>query len=279
MNNGEGTLNAQYEYDAWGNVTSITDGNGNAITSATHIGNLNPFRYRGYYYDSETGLYYLMSRYYDPVTHRFINADGYFQSGGDILDANMSAYCRNNPNTYIDKSGCLVCTIGFSVMGFAGLAAGGTLYFAFDDKGNCGIFLSYIDYNKSGGMGILGASGTITTSVIWDADTIDDLSNNYENIGFSIGEGPSDGLDLISLDDNLSGISVSAGAGAGFDWLHVYNTTTTKLWSNNNSTQLKSTSTSKPNVTNNICSICGRVKGYSPFECSTGLPIRKNKYP
>ncbi len=277
--NGEGTLKAQYEYDAWGNVTSITDGNGNAITSATHIGNLNPFRYRGYYYDSETGLYYLMSRYYDPVTHRFINADGYFQSGGDILDANMSAYCRNNPNTYIDKSGCLVCTIGFSVMGFAGLAAGGTLYLAFDDKGNCGIFLSYIDYNKSGGMGILGASGTITTSVIWDADTIDDLSNNYENIGFSIGEGPSAGLDLISLDDNLSRISVSAGAGAGFDWLHVYNTTTTKLWSNNNSTQLKSTSTSKPNVTNNICSICGRVKGYSPFECSTGLPIRKNKYP
>ncbi len=103
--NGEGTLKAQYEYDSWGNVTSITDGNGNAITSATHIGNLNPFRYRGYYYDSETGLYYLMSRYYDPVTHRFINADGYFQSGGGILDANMSAYCANNPIIRLDTNG------------------------------------------------------------------------------------------------------------------------------------------------------------------------------
>ena len=46
-----------------------------------------------------------MSRYYDPVTHRFINADGYFQSGSNILDANMSAYCANNPVNYFDQSG------------------------------------------------------------------------------------------------------------------------------------------------------------------------------
>lgn len=102
---GGGTLQAKYTYDAWGNVTSIVDGNGNAITDPNHIGNLNPFRYRGYYLDTETGLYYLMSRYYDPLTHRFINADGYFQSGGDILDANMSSYCRNNPMYYSDSSG------------------------------------------------------------------------------------------------------------------------------------------------------------------------------
>ena len=96
---------AHYEYDAWGNVLSVTDQNGNAITSATHIGNLNPFRYRGYYLDMETGLYYLMSRYYDPVVHRFINADGYFQAGGSILDANMSAYCGNNPVFRSDPTG------------------------------------------------------------------------------------------------------------------------------------------------------------------------------
>ena len=46
-----------------------------------------------------------MSRYYDPVTHRFVNADGYFQSGGDVLDSNMSAYCRNNPISYVDPTG------------------------------------------------------------------------------------------------------------------------------------------------------------------------------
>ena len=103
--NGAGELKAHYEYDAWGNVISITDNNGNAITNPNHIGNLNPFRYRGYYQDTETGLYYLMSRYYDAVTHRFINADGYFQSGGSILDANTFAYCKNNPIMYMDKYG------------------------------------------------------------------------------------------------------------------------------------------------------------------------------
>ena len=103
--NGEGVLRAQYEYDSWGNVLSVTDENGNAITSATHVGNLNPFRYRGYYYDTESGFYYLMSRYYDPVTHRFINADGYFQAGNGILDANTFAYCANNPVMFSDQSG------------------------------------------------------------------------------------------------------------------------------------------------------------------------------
>ena len=103
--NGAGELKAHYEYDAWGNVISITDNNGNAITNPNHIGNLNPFRYRGYYQDTETGLYYLMSRYYDAVTHRFINADGYFQSGTSILDGNTFAYCGNNPVSRADTGG------------------------------------------------------------------------------------------------------------------------------------------------------------------------------
>ena len=103
--NGAGELKAHYEYDAWGNVISITDNNGNVITNLNHIGNLNPFRYRGYYQDTETGLYYLMSRYYDPITHRFINADGYFQSGTSILDGNTFAYCGNNPVSRADTGG------------------------------------------------------------------------------------------------------------------------------------------------------------------------------
>ena len=103
--NGAGELKSHYEYDAWGNVISITDNNGNVITNLNHIGNLNPFRYRGYYQDTETGLYYLMSRYYDAVTHRFINADGYFQSGTSILDENTFAYCGNNPVSRADTGG------------------------------------------------------------------------------------------------------------------------------------------------------------------------------
>ena len=65
----------------------------------------NPFRYRGYYYDYETGFYYLNSRYYDPATGRFINADVYISTGKGILGHNMYAYCRNNPVMRYDSSG------------------------------------------------------------------------------------------------------------------------------------------------------------------------------
>ena len=91
-----------YEYDAWGNVLSIKDGSGNAITDPNHVGNLNPIRYRGYYHDKETNLYYLMSRYYDPVTRRFINADRLISTGEVFLAKNMFLCCENNLIMYID---------------------------------------------------------------------------------------------------------------------------------------------------------------------------------
>lgn len=89
----------QYTYDSWGKVLSVTG------SMADTLGQANPFRYRGYYYDSETGLYYLNSRYYDPITGRFINADGKISSGTDVLGANQYTYCGNNPVSRIDPSG------------------------------------------------------------------------------------------------------------------------------------------------------------------------------
>ena len=65
----------------------------------------NPFRYRGYYYDTETGLYYLQSRYYNPQWGRFLNADGYVNANGDMIGFNMYAYCSNNPIMYTDPTG------------------------------------------------------------------------------------------------------------------------------------------------------------------------------
>ena len=97
---------AKYTYDAWGYILSITDANGNVITDMNHIGHLNPFRYRGYYYDTETGSYYLQSRYYDPGVRRFFSADGEMSGvGGEILGYNMFAYCMNNPVNMADPSG------------------------------------------------------------------------------------------------------------------------------------------------------------------------------
>ena len=102
---GTGAVVANYNYDAWGSVISVTDANGAAITDSTHIANVNPLRYRGYYYDSETGLYYLQSRYYDPAVKRFINADSLVGANKDILGNNVFAYCSNNPVNYSDPTG------------------------------------------------------------------------------------------------------------------------------------------------------------------------------
>ena len=95
---------ARYTYDAWGRILSITDGNGNANTSSSFIGNVNPIRYRGYYYDTETGWYYLNSRYYDPEVKRFINADNVIDTR-DIKTQNLFSYCANNPINRIDVNG------------------------------------------------------------------------------------------------------------------------------------------------------------------------------
>lgn len=78
------------------------------MIASTFIGNVNPFRYRGYYYDTETGFYYLQTRYYDPTICRFINADNYeliatLSSMPNQL--NMYAYCGNNPIMFTDESG------------------------------------------------------------------------------------------------------------------------------------------------------------------------------
>ena len=88
---------ARYTYDAWGNILSITDASGNAITSSLHIANVNPIRYRGYYYDTETGWYYLNSRYYDPSVKRFINEDAILDISTAFTDMNLFAYCGNDP--------------------------------------------------------------------------------------------------------------------------------------------------------------------------------------
>jgi RHS repeat-associated protein len=90
-----GNVLATYEYDAWGKV----------ISSSGSLAEINPLRYRGYYYDTETGFYYLQSRYYDPVVSRFINADRYASTGDALLGYNMFAYCSNNPVNYSDPSG------------------------------------------------------------------------------------------------------------------------------------------------------------------------------
>lgn len=97
----QGNVAVTYKYDAWGKLISKTD------NTVYGIGELNPFRYRGYIYDDETGLYYLKSRYYDPQTDRFLNEDdtAYIGATGTILSTNVFSYCENDPVNMIDYCG------------------------------------------------------------------------------------------------------------------------------------------------------------------------------
>ena len=99
-----GTKIGSYTYDAWGNCTVSTE-SGTTTIQKRIVRTLNPFRYRGYYYDTDTGLYYLQSRYYVPQWGRFLNADGYVNTGMGLLGYNMYAYCSNNPVNRVDSTG------------------------------------------------------------------------------------------------------------------------------------------------------------------------------
>ena len=90
-----GVMQAEYVYSPWGEI----------VSAEGDLAEINPLRYRGYYYDSETGFYYLQSRYYDPENHRFINADSYASTGQGFLGVNMFAYCSNNPVNNFDNDG------------------------------------------------------------------------------------------------------------------------------------------------------------------------------
>ena len=105
---------ASYSYDPWGKL----------LSSSGTLANVNPLRYRGYYYDSETGFYYLQSRYYDPAIGRFINADSYASTDATgLLSTNMFAYCENDPVNKSDPTGevapILVAMAGGALVGIA----------------------------------------------------------------------------------------------------------------------------------------------------------------
>ena len=136
----DGVTVARYRYDAWGNVTVL-----DCLFNISHI---NPFRYRGYYVDRGTGLYYLQTRFYDPRTRRFINSDNFMLVPrlAQSRELNMFAYALNNPIRYIDPSGQLAITtiIVLSIIGafaIAGAVTGGVVAYQNDQNVVAGVFL------------------------------------------------------------------------------------------------------------------------------------------
>ena len=143
--NESGAKCAEYAYDAWGTCYTTLDTNG--------VGSLNPFRYRGYYFVSRIGLYYLTTRFYDYTTGRFINADVpsiCFDDGLTLPEGcNLYSYCLNNPISYVDPTGhFLSLLIGLGIFVGIGAAVGGVTYAASE-------LLSYIitgEWDWSWGM-------------------------------------------------------------------------------------------------------------------------------
>ena len=154
-----GTVYAEYTYDAWGRVLEAKE------TGNYHYAEINPLRYRGYYYDNETGFYYLQSRYYDPIVKRFLNADSYGSTGQGYTGYNMFVYCKNNPAKLKDNGG------KYSVTAF-----------------------SY-EYEVEDEYGTFGFSGTV---YIYKGDDISDIS--YFDNPANRPSGYVDGRDVIVLD-------------------------------------------------------------------------------
>ncbi|WP_143316932.1 RHS repeat-associated core domain-containing protein [Clostridium sp. HBUAS56017] len=110
----DGKVVVNYVYDSWGKLISTTG------SLASTVGIKNPYRYRGYRYDTETGLYYLQSRYYNADWGRFVNCDDVCGKIGELLSHNVFSYCANNPINNLDTDGHRWWWIdtGLNILGF-----------------------------------------------------------------------------------------------------------------------------------------------------------------
>ena len=226
---GDGNIIAKYAYDAWGNVISVKDGDSNDITDETNIALINPIRYRGYYYDSETGLYYLQSRYYDPSIGRFISADTIdvlSVSPTELTDKNLFAYCDNNPVTRADNGGEVWNFVIGAIVGGAisGVVAGVSSY---RQNGKVDIGSVVINAGVGAISGVVAASGLGALAQAGITAAVTGVGNFAEQCHTS-------GLDNVNLGDvafsaMLGGITSLAGTGAGKLVANKLNTSGTAL--------------------------------------------------
>ena len=144
-----GNIVVKYKYDAYGNRISITD------TSGCDLGNINPFRYKGYYYDDDVEMYYCKSRFYVPSWHRWLNSDSInYLEPKNITSLNLFTYCNNNPVMYVDPSG------NFTILGLL-IGIGLSLVFEVieDALDGNGMDHDWKDYHGTGISGVFGALG------------------------------------------------------------------------------------------------------------------------
>ena len=215
----------KYVYDAWGNQ-KIEDGNGNEIVGTTHIGNLNPFRYRSYYYDLETNLYFLKTRYYDPEICRFITIDDLSYLRPDTINGiNLYAYCENNPNMHYDPFGTSTFSIGIGF--FTGIFGGGysgSLLLSSDSEGMVAFQWTYsVPNNEDTRNTVFGATiGVALIIQTTQLESVDDLNGPSTSTGVNsiIGYDA-----ILNTENEYIGSAFSVGPALGGDY-HINETQT-----------------------------------------------------
>ena len=207
----DGNVVVQYKYDAWGKCATVV-----LDEAASVIAELNPFRYRGYYYDAEIAKYYLQSRYYDAQTGRFVNGDEVELSllSTSIMSHNVFAYCGNQVINQKDIYGYWVTAVGISVGATVILGVSASLAIIFDGKGNFGLLVCL--YLAVFGYGI---GHSVFGGYFWKYQDVFAYKNakmNAHSIGFCIG------VDIVhdypnyskNLKARLVGFQITAGAKA-----------------------------------------------------------------
>ena len=196
----------EYTYDAWGNITGVYNENGNPVTDLDDPAYINPLRYRGYYYDDESGLYYLNSRYYNPEWGTFISADtsNVLDIQRDLYDKNLYAYCDNNPIIRKDSEGYYWNVIIGAVLG------GGINLISNAIEGGCTpseILISVVCGAVSGGFAATGFGGVAGQMLVGGlSSAIETGVKNYRKYNEK----------NMSLKEAIIGTVVDAGLGATF---------------------------------------------------------------
>ena len=217
-----GNKQVSYVYDAWGNTTQIA-----AANAPTPVLN-NPFRYRGYYYDSELYMYYLGSRYYYPAIGRFLSADesSYLGANGDLNSYNLFAYCSNNPVMYTDPSGNFLISalLAGAIIGFAIGAASSVFSQLAENNGDWNnVNEGKVFYDAAWGAvsGALAATGIGTIASIATGAAIGAASSIGNDLIFENGEVDWKKAGVNALIGGVSGSISGAGADCAKYGKHV----------------------------------------------------------